>query len=101
MPEKFPLKNHLSSEEITAVREKNAKHLDLLVLSLPMRCGNPYCQLPIPINYNFRLLEYGDVCELCHILHHILSEQSYWNAVQNEATQKRKKSDDGFTGSRH
>jgi hypothetical protein len=95
------MRHFLKPEEIAEVRAKNAKHLDLLVLSLPQRCGNPYCRLPIPINHNFRLLDYGDVCELCYALYHILSEQSYWNAVQNEATQKRKKDDEGFAGFRH
>lgn len=91
----------MKPEEITAIRAKNAAHLDLLVLSLPQRCGNPYCRLPIPVNHNFRLLDYGDVCELCYTLHHILSEQAYWNRVQLEFEPKKKKDDEGFAGFRH
>lgn len=91
-----PRVHSLSETEIASIRKKNAAFLDLLVLSLPQRCGNPFCRLPLPIINNFRLLDYGDVCELCYTLHKLLSEQAYWNRVQLEATQKPKKDDDHY-----
>lgn len=89
MFEKFPKKNHLTSEEIERIREKNAKALDEAVVWLPSRCGNPFCQLPIPVNHNFRLLAVGDVCELCYVLYHILSESAYWNRMELEDNNKK------------
>jgi hypothetical protein len=95
MFEEFPKKNHLTSEEIEQIKHRNAAANDRAVLLLPSRCANVYCQLPIPVNYNFRLLAYGDVCGLCHDLHHILSESAYWNRVELEEGNK-KKGDDHY-----
>lgn len=95
MFEAFPLKNHLTSEEIEKIKEKNAAANDRAVLLLPARCGNPFCQLPIPVNHNFRLLATGDVCELCYVLYRILSESAYWNRVELDENNK-KKGDDHY-----
>jgi hypothetical protein len=95
MFENFPKKNYLTSEEIERIKKANSAALDRAVLLLPSRCGNTYCQLPIPVNHNFRLLAIGDVCELCYVLYHILSESAYWNRVELEANSK-KRTDDHY-----
>jgi hypothetical protein len=86
----------LKPEEIEAIK-KNAEHWDSKRRLCPMRCGNPYCQWPLPLMSNFRLLEYGDVCGLCYELFHIFSESAYWNRVQLDEKPKKPK-DDGRIG---
>ncbi len=82
----------LTPEERTIIQH-NAQWWDRLREKCPLRCGNPYCQWPLPLMDNFRLLEYGDVCELCYDLSKILSESAYWNRIQLD--EKPKKQSDG------
>lgn len=68
-------------EEILKV---NSRFLDSIARRCPKRCANPYCQWMIPVDNNFRLLKFGDVCRLCYDMFHVLSESSYWNRISLE-----------------
>jgi hypothetical protein len=56
----------------------NSRLIDQLLERCPGECGNPECKYPLPSIDNYRLVEFGEVCELCYQVYRAVYDRAYF-----------------------
>lgn len=77
----------LTSKEKTDIKA-NCLLLDQILKRCPGECGNPECRYPLPSMDNFRIPDFGEVCELCYQLYHAVSERMHFVKLHREWKEK-------------
>lgn len=67
----------LTVKEKTDIKS-NSLLIDQLLKRCSQECGNPECKYPLPSNDNYRIPEFGEVCELCYAMYHAVYDRSYF-----------------------
>ncbi len=84
-------RRRLSADEEYIIHS-NTEDFDIKFRSLPEKCGAPGCGYPLA-NDNFRLVDFGDVCQLCHDIYTAVADRAYFMTLHRlyKEEQKNKK----------
>ena len=81
-------REHLSTNEAYQI-QNNVSDMDKLFARKRGTCGAPGCSYPL-MDDNYRLVEFGDVCRLCHDMHTVVNDRMYWIELHREWKNKQK-----------
>lgn len=73
----------LTPKEIEHIKS-NSKLIDQLLTRCPSECANPDCKYPLPSIDNYRVPEFGEVCELCYQMYHAVYDRAYFMKLYRE-----------------
>jgi hypothetical protein len=64
--------------------KSNCLLIDQLLKRCPNECGNPECKYPLPSMDNYRIPEFGEVCELCYQMYHAVYDRGHFLKLHKE-----------------
>jgi hypothetical protein len=73
----------LTAKEIETIKI-NSQLIDQMLKRCPSVCGNPDCKYPLPLIDNYRIPDFGEVCELCYHMYHAVYDLAYFLKLHQE-----------------